>query len=47
MEGGDCWATVHGIAKSQARLSDFHSFLKNVSDFYLFIFSHLFFLVGG
>ena len=47
MEGGDSWATVHGIAKSQARLSDFHSFFKNVSAFYLFIFSHSFLLVGG
>ena len=25
MEGGDCWATVYGIAKSQARLSALHS----------------------
>lgn len=25
MEGGDCWATVYGIAKNQARLSALHS----------------------
>ena len=24
------WATIHGVAKSQARLSDFHTSLKNV-----------------
>ena len=23
MDGGDWWAAVHGVAKSQARLSDF------------------------
>ena len=23
MDGGDWWATVHGVAKSQTRLSDF------------------------
>ena len=23
MEGGDWWATVHGVTKSQTRLSDF------------------------
>ena len=23
MDGGDCWATVHGVAKSRTRLSDF------------------------
>ena len=23
MDGGDCWAAVHGIAKSRRRLSDF------------------------
>ena len=23
MDGGACWATVHGVAKSQTRLSDF------------------------
>ena len=25
MEGGTWWATVHGVAKSQTRLSDFTS----------------------
>ena len=25
MDGGAWWATVHGLAKSQTRLSDFHS----------------------
>jgi hypothetical protein len=24
MDGGTWWATVHGVAKSQKRLSDFH-----------------------
>ena len=24
MDGGACWATVHGVAKSWTRLSDFH-----------------------
>ena len=29
MDGGALWATVHGVAKSQTRLSDFtHSLLK-------------------
>ena len=23
MDGGACWATVHGVAESQTRLSDF------------------------
>ena len=23
MDGGACWAAVHGVAKSQTRLSDF------------------------
>ena len=23
MDGGACWATVHGVAKSRTRLSDF------------------------
>ena len=26
MDGGACWATVHGVAKSWTRLSDFTSF---------------------
>ena len=32
MDGGAWWATVHGVAKSQARLSDFtFSSLRSVS----------------
>ena len=31
MDGGACWATVHGLAKSRTRLSDFthsHGFMR-------------------
>ena len=28
MDGGACWATVHGVAKSQTRLRDFTFFQK-------------------
>ena len=28
MEGGAWWATVHGVAKSRTRLSDFTFFLS-------------------
>ena len=28
MDGGAWWATVHGVAKSRIRLSDFASFLS-------------------
>ena len=32
MDGGAWWATVHGVAKSQTRLSDFtHSFITYYS----------------
>ena len=31
MDGGAWWATVHGVAKSQTRLSDFTFFLSNAS----------------
>ena len=31
MDGGACWATVHSVAKSQTRLSDFtHSLTVNI-----------------
>ena len=29
MDGGAWWATVHGVAKSQTRLSDSHTRKKN------------------
>ena len=29
MDGGAWWATVHGVAKSQTRLSDFTSLISN------------------
>ena len=34
MDGGDWWTTVHGVAKSQTRLSDFTFFLSrhNIAD---------------
>ena len=30
MDRGAWWATVHGVAKSQTRLSDFHSLMASV-----------------
>ena len=32
MEGGAWWATVHGVAKSRTRLSDFTHCRKNSAD---------------
>ena len=34
MEGGAWWATVHGVAKSRTRLSDFTFTLHNISSMY-------------
>ena len=30
MDGGAWWATVHGVAKSQTRLSDFTSLIDSI-----------------
>ena len=30
MEGGAWWATVHGVAKSQTRLSDFTYYISTI-----------------
>ena len=46
MDRGDWWATVHGVAKSQARLSDYHShylFRLLAMESWKFLFSNLFF----
>ena len=30
MDGGACWATIHGVTKSGKRLSNFTFFLKDL-----------------
>ena len=37
-DGGACWATVHGVEKSQTQLSDFNSlhFTSIISSFFFF-----------
>ena len=58
MDGGACWATVHGVAKSRTRLSDFTSpcmkwslaisnFLEEISSlFHSVVFLYFFALVA-
>ena len=31
MDRGTWWVTVHGVAMSQTRLSDYHTFLEEVT----------------
>ena len=41
MDGGPWWATVHGVAKSRTRLSDFTFFLSPASGFQSYSYSSL------
>ena len=41
MDGGDWWATVHRVAKSQTRLSDF-TFTKITENIYLLLSSEMY-----
>ena len=45
MDGGSWWATVHGVAKSRRRLSDFFFFF--LSDFILTVYKGLKSSVSG
>ena len=36
MDGGACWAKVHGVAKSRTRLNDFTCYLKGSKEFGLY-----------
>ena len=49
MDRGAWWATVHGVAKSRTRLSDFthftHIYLKNIDIIFMLMSQGFFFFV--